>query len=252
MRNAPILPSNALIAHLSDLHMLEARPAQTRSVLELSMRFAAFGQALPRGGPLRRAHRPRSRDARAGQPRCLHTGGCVAARVGRPALPLPALVSVRRGQHRGARAGVLLAGRRRVSSALHARRRRAHAARRRRARSPGGRPLGPRASCRDRPASLTDRASTSRVAVAPRTPRRRAHPRSPRALPGRPRPPRTSPSRGRAVARRQAAPHLRCTGRRRRPRARSAGAALRIRGQLHHRVWARHVASVASSTDVSS
>ena len=33
------------IAHISDLHMLEARPAQARSVLELSMRFAAFGQA---------------------------------------------------------------------------------------------------------------------------------------------------------------------------------------------------------------
>jgi Icc protein len=46
VRNAPILPSHALIAHLSDLHMLEGRPAQTRSVLELSMRFAAFGQAL--------------------------------------------------------------------------------------------------------------------------------------------------------------------------------------------------------------
>lgn len=45
MRNAPILPSSALIAHLSDLHMLEGRP-RGRSVLELGMRFAAFGQAL--------------------------------------------------------------------------------------------------------------------------------------------------------------------------------------------------------------
>jgi Icc protein len=45
VQNAPTLPSCAVIAHLSDLHMLEARPAQARSVLELSMRFAAFGQA---------------------------------------------------------------------------------------------------------------------------------------------------------------------------------------------------------------
>ena len=45
MQNAPTLSGRAVIAHLSDVHLLEARTAQARSVLELSMRFAAFGQA---------------------------------------------------------------------------------------------------------------------------------------------------------------------------------------------------------------
>ena len=46
MHNAPSLSNLAPIAHLSDLHMLAARPAQARSALELGMRFASFGRAL--------------------------------------------------------------------------------------------------------------------------------------------------------------------------------------------------------------
>ena len=43
---APSLSSLAPIAHLSDLHILGARPAQARTALELGMRFASFGRAL--------------------------------------------------------------------------------------------------------------------------------------------------------------------------------------------------------------
>lgn len=46
MQTAPSLSKNARIAHLSDVHMLAARPGPAESVLDWSTRIVSFGRAL--------------------------------------------------------------------------------------------------------------------------------------------------------------------------------------------------------------